>query len=163
MTADLRDLYQEVILDHHRNPRNFGVMPQPDRTTNGHNPLCGDKVTVYLKLADGAVGDVRFEGVGCAICMASASIMTEQVRGKSRDEIGRLFKSFHTLLTESGDELQGRHLPSVGHVDGAANGLGKLKVFSGVRQYPIRVKCATLPWHTLWAAIEGKGQTVSTE
>jgi nitrogen fixation NifU-like protein len=147
----LRDLYQEVILDHQRNPRNFRAIPQPDRVTKGHNPLCGDELTIYLKLADDVVRDVSFQGVGCAICMSSASLMTEHLKGKSIDGIEAQLGSFHALLTDGRDKV--RDFES----------LGKLRVFEGVRQFPVRVKCATLPWHTLRAAVKGNGETVSTE
>ena len=150
MTTDLRDLYQQVILDHQRSPRNFGEMPEAHRTAEGHNPLCGDQVTVFLKIEGDVVTDVHFQGVGCAICMASASMMTEHVKGKPLDEIEEAFCRFHALLTEAGE---------------AGNGasLGKLEVFAGVREFPIRVKCATLPWHVLQAALAGSGELVSTE
>jgi nitrogen fixation NifU-like protein len=151
LTADLRDLYQETILAHQRYPRNFRALPQPDRVTDGHNPLCGDKLTVYVKLAGDVLKDVSFEGAACAICMSSASLMTEHLKGKSTDEIEALFGSFHAMLTDDGNELRDINLPA------------KLRVFEGVRQFPVRVKCATLPWHTLRAAIKGSGQTVSTE
>ncbi|OHB79310.1 MAG: SUF system NifU family Fe-S cluster assembly protein [Planctomycetes bacterium RBG_16_64_12] len=157
MTTDLRDLYQQVILDHQRSPRNFRVIPQADRITKGHNPLCGDQVTIYLKLEAGKVADVSFQGVGCAISVSSASMMTERIKGKSVDEVRLLFRSFHKLLTGTD-----RRLVSAGGTDGL-DLLGKLEVFAGVREYPIRVKCATLPWHALHAAIEGSEATVSTE
>lgn len=150
MNADLRDLYQEVILDHQRSPRNFCVLDQADSTADGANPLCGDKITVYLKIVDGVVTDVSFQGEGCAICTSSASMMTAHVKGKTVDEISVLFGSFHDLLT--GGPCDPSDLES----------LGKLKVFSGVKEFPIRVKCATLPWHTLRAAIDG-GHPVTTE
>jgi len=151
LTSDLRDLYQEVILDHQRHPRNFRVIPQPDRVTHGRNPLCGDELTIYLKLEGDVVRDVSFQGFGCAICMSSASLMTEHLKGKSMDEIETLFGSFHALLTDGRNDA-----PDF-------ESLGKLRVFEGVRQFPVRVKCATLPWHTLRAAVEGNGETVSTE
>lgn len=170
MTTDLRDLYQQVILDHQRSPRNFRVIPQADRITKGHNPLCGDQVTIYLKLEGGKVADVSFQGVGCAISVSSASMMTERIKGKPVDEVRLLFQSFHKLLTGYPRDVgPGRRLVSAGgsdHRSAAVPGLdllGKLKVFAGVRQYPIRVKCATLPWHALHAAIEGSEATVSTE
>lgn len=151
MTTDLRELYQQVILDHQRSPRNFRVVPQANRNSHGDNPLCGDKVTIYLNLQGNVAADVSFQGAGCAICTSSASMMTEQVKGKSLDEIEALFHAFHEMLTASDDRTD--HLDS----------LGKLNVFSGVRQFPVRVKCATLPWHTLRAAIVESGRTVSTE
>ena len=145
------DLYQEVVLDHYRSPRNFG-RPEPAdrvRTAEGHNPLCGDQVTMHVALADGRVADVRFEGAGCAISVASASLLTEAVKGKSLDEARALFDRMLAMLT--GDDA----------VDTAA--LGKLAVFSGVRDYPVRVKCATLAWHTFRAALEERDDPVSTE
>ena len=163
MTTDLRDLYQQVILDHQRSPRNLRVIPQADRITKGHNPLCGDQVTIYLKLEAGKVADVSFQGVGCAISVSSASMMTERIKGKSVDEVRLLFQSFPKLLTGSPRDVgPGRRLVSAGGTDGL-DLLGKLEVFAGVREYPIRVKCATLPWHALHAAIEGSEATVSTE
>jgi len=150
MSSDLGDLYQEVILDHNRRPRNFGELPAAARRADGHNPLCGDKVTVYLDLDGDVVRDVRFQGSGCAISKASASMMTESLKGKSRAEIEKLFQAFHRLLTEDGAEAD----PGV---------LGKLVVFSGVREFPIRVKCATLAWHTLRAALEDARDVASTE
>lgn len=152
--TDLRDLYQEVILDHQRSPRNFRVLPRADRCSKGHNPLCGDEITIYLTLEGDTVTDVTFQGDGCAICVSAASMMTQRVKGKSLDEIEALFHSFHKLMTGSDN----------GGDDGNDFGaLGKLRVFSGVRQFPVRVKCATLPWHALYAAIGGDKETVSTE
>ena len=149
--SDLRELYQEVILDHSRQPRNFRRPDHANREAKGDNPLCGDKVTVFLTIEDGKVTDVGFQGRGCAISMASASLMTEIVKGKTEAEARALFESFH-------DEMTGK---STCH--GAAAGeLDKLTVLSGVREYPMRVKCATLSWHTLMAALD-KAQTVSTE
>jgi nitrogen fixation NifU-like protein len=151
LTAELQNLYQEMILDHQRHPRNFRAIAQPDRTARGYNPLCGDQVTVYLRLSGDVVCDVSFEGVGCAICTASASLMTEHVKGKSVQEIESLFDAFHTLMTDGREEAEPLDVP------------GKLRVFEGVRRFPIRVKCATLPWHTLRAALQGNGEMVSTE
>ena len=151
MSSDLRDLYQEVILDHSKKPRNFHAMPAPDRKAEGYNPLCGDRETVFLDLDGEVLKDVSFQGAGCAISTASASMMTECVKGKTRAEADALFARFHELITGK---------------PGGANGgpeLGKLEVFSGVREYPVRVKCATLPWHTLKAALDGAGAPVSTE
>jgi nitrogen fixation protein NifU and related proteins len=149
--SDLRELYQEVILDHSRQPRNFRRPDHANREAKGDNPLCGDKVTVFLTIEDGKVSDVGFQGRGCAISIASASLMTEIVKGKSEAEARALFESFH-------DEMTGK---SACH--GAAAGeLDKLTVLSGVREYPMRVKCATLSWHTLMAALNN-AQTVSTE
>jgi nitrogen fixation NifU-like protein len=148
MTNDLRDLYQEVILDHSKRPRNFHAMPGADRKAEGYNPLCGDRETVFLDLDGDVLKDVSFQGAGCAISTASASMMTESVKGKTRAEADALFARFHDLITGKGD---------------ASPELGKLAVFSGVREYPVRVKCATLPWHTLKAALEGDHAPVSTE
>jgi nitrogen fixation NifU-like protein len=147
--SDLRELYQEVILDHHKKPRNFRKL-EGAQHVEGYNPLCGDKVTVYVKLEGDLVQDVSFQGSGCAISTASASMMTESLKGKTRAQAEALFRSFHNLLT-------GKSEPS----DGV--GLGKLEVFSGVREFPVRVKCATLAWHTFHAALEGEDKTVSTE
>ncbi len=150
--SDLRELYQEVILDHSRQPRNFRRPDRANREAKGDNPLCGDKVTVFLTLEDGKVIDVGFQGRGCAISLASASLMTEIVKGKSEADARALFEHFH-------DEMIGR---SACH--GAAAGeLDKLTVLSGVREYPMRVKCATLSWHTLMAALNNAQNGVSTE
>ncbi len=148
---DLRELYQEVILDHNRQPRNFRVPEHPQRQAEGYNPLCGDKITVYVHVDQGQIRDVSFKGAGCAISQASASLMTEAVLGKSLAEARSLFEGFHHLLTDEGSG------PSTG------GDLGKLEVFSGVREYPMRVKCATLAWHTLKSALEDESATVSTE
>ncbi len=150
--SDLLDLYQEVILDHNKRPRNFGPLPGAERRAEGHNPLCGDELELHLKLDGDRIEDLRFEGAGCAISTASASLMTETVKGKTIEEAERLFRGFHDLLT--GD-------PSV--VEEASPELGKLAVFSGVREFPVRVKCATLAWHTLKAALEDRDEPVSTE
>jgi nitrogen fixation NifU-like protein len=150
--SDLRDLYQEVILDHSRQPRNFRRPDQANRQARGDNPLCGDKVTVFLTIEDGKVADVGFQGRGCAISMASASLMTDIIKGKSEAEARALFERFH-------DEMTGK---SACH--GAAAGeLDKLTVLSGVREYPMRVKCATLSWQTLMAALNKQQDGVSTE
>jgi nitrogen fixation NifU-like protein len=151
MSSDLRELYQEVILDHSKKPRNFHAMPAPDRKAEGYNPLCGDRETVFLDLDGEVLKDVSFQGAGCAISTASASMMTESVKGKTRAEADALFARFHELITGK---------PGGGN---AGPDLGKLEVFSGVREYPVRVKCATLPWHTLKAALDGAGAPVSTE
>ena len=151
--SDLRELYQQVILDHHKKPRNFRKLEGANHTANGHNPLCGDKITVYIKVEDGVVRDISFQGTGCAISTASASMMTESLKGKTQAEVEELFERFHHLLTEGeGSESNG----------GAAR-LGKLAAFAGVREFPIRIKCATLPWHTLSAALKDKRNLVSTE
>ncbi len=150
--SDLLDLYQEVILDHNKRPRNFGKLEDADHSAEGHNPLCGDRLELYLRLGDDTIEEVRFQGSGCAISKASASLMTEAVRGKTVSEVEELFEKFHDLLT--GD-------PSVRGQAGSE--LGKLAVFEGVREFPVRVKCATLPWHTLQAALAGKSRPVTTE
>jgi len=147
--SDLRDLYQEVILDHNRNPRNYRIIDPSSHHADGFNPLCGDKVSVYLNVEDGVIRDVSFQGDGCAISTASASLMTESLKGKTVEEARRLFESFHDLVTAD-------HAPE--DVE-----LGKLEVLAGVKEYPTRVKCATLVWHTLQAALAGEQQSVSTE
>jgi nitrogen fixation NifU-like protein len=146
---ELKDLYRDVILDHNRKPRNFGVLEHPDAHADGHNPLCGDRLTISLKMNGDKVEDVRFEGKGCAISTASASLMTEAVKGKDRATINDLFTRVHTLLTD-------QNAPP-------APELGKLAALSGVREFPARVKCASLCWHTLNAALEKGDATVSTE
>jgi nitrogen fixation NifU-like protein len=148
--ADLRELYQEVILDHHKKPRNFHKLEHGNRQAQGYNPLCGDKVDVYLQIENGVVRDAAFVGTGCAISTASASMMTESVKGKTEAEVERLFERFHKLVTGNGVEAD--------QVE-----LGKLAVFSGVRDYPMRVKCASLAWHTMRAALAGSKETVATE
>lgn len=150
MNSELNQLYQEVILDHNKQPRNFHVLKDADRHAEGFNPLCGDRCTVYLKLDDGKIGDVSFVGSGCAISKASSSIMTTAVKGKTAEEIAELFERFHLMVT-------GKMKP------GEAEALGKLQVFSGVSEFPARVKCASLAWHTLKAALEGRGEPVTTE
>ncbi len=151
MMADLRDLYQEVVIDHSKRPHNFHKLEDANRSAQGYNPLCGDKVTVYVKLENGRLRDVSFEGSGCAISTASASIMTEAVKGKTAEEARNLFESFHDLVTRG-------NAP-----DDRATPLGKLAVFSNVSEYPVRVKCATLAWHTLRSALESSESVVSTE
>jgi len=150
--SELMDLYQEVILDHNKHPRNFGQIEAADHCARGDNPLCGDQLTLYLKMDGDRVAEVGFEGQGCAISTASASILTEVVLGKTLEEVDALFESFHELLT--GD-------PSVAAEAGPE--LGKLAVFAGVREFPVRVKCATLAWHTLKAAISDDDAAASTE
>lgn len=149
--SDLRELYQQVILDHNKQPRNFHRLEGANRTAEGYNPLCGDHITLYLRLEDGVIGDVSFQGSGCAISKASASLMTASVKGKTRTEAEALFHTFHKMVA--------------GEPDAAFDPgqLGKLAAFSGVREFPVRVKCATLPWHTLRAALEGRGEKISTE
>ena len=151
MFDDLRELYQEVILDHGKNPRNFRHPPDANRQARGDNPMCGDRVTVHVRLADGVVADVGFQGNGCAISTASASLMTQAVKGRSVDDVQKLFDSFHELVTSDPSRP----------VDEAS--VGKLAVLAGVREYPVRVKCATLAWHTLRAALAGGAATVKTE
>ena len=148
--SDLRDLYQEVILDHSRSPRNFGHHEPSNREAKGNNPLCGDKFTIYVLVEDGIVKDVSFEGRGCAISTASASLMTELMKGKTEEEAKAMFERFHELVTADKDEP----------LDEA---LDKLNVLAGVRGYPMRVKCATLAWHTLKAALDETDDTVVTE
>ncbi len=150
--GDLRELYQEVILDHSKRPRNFGELAGANRRAEGYNPLCGDRETIFVRLEDDVLEDVGFRGAGCAISTASASMMTETVKGKTREEAEALFDRFHRLITGKDGEKE-RGGPE----------LGKLTVFSGVREFPVRVKCATLPWHTLKAALAGIDRTVSTE
>ncbi len=152
MNEELRDLYQEVIIEHSKRPRNFHALAAPARSADGYNPLCGDTVKVYVEMDDDhKVADVSFEGSGCAISTASASVMTEIMKGKSADEAEALFNSFHELVTRgeaSDDEI---------------DALGKLAVFGGVSEFPTRVKCATLCWHTLRAAIAGEDAPITTE
>jgi len=147
--SELQDLYQEIILDHYKRPRNCGALECPNHHAEGRNPLCGDHVEVYLRIADGRVEEISFQGGGCAICTASCSLMTEAVRGKTVAQTAALFEGFHHMLTGVADEVG---------VD-----LGKLQAFEGVREYPVRVKCATLAWHTLKAAMDGGETTVTTE
>jgi nitrogen fixation NifU-like protein len=139
---ELQDLYREVILDHNKRPRNFGRLDPADALANGHNPLCGDRLTVTLNLDGNRIDDVKFDGNGCAISVASASMMTEAVKGKDRAEVGALFDKVHALLTQQ---------------DAPATDLGKLAALSGVREFPARVKCASLCWHTLNAALADAG------
>lgn len=147
---DLRALYQEVILDHNKNPRNFRKMDDPDGFAHGNNPLCGDQIDVYLKIEDGVVEDVSFDGAGCAICTSSASMMTLALKGKTEAEAAALFRSFHHALTEDKSYPEDVEL-------------GKLAVLEGVKDYPVRVKCATLAWHTFDAALKKIQGQVSTE
>jgi len=148
--SDLSELYQEVILDHNKKPRNFQKLADANRQAEGYNPLCGDHLHVYVKLNGDKIEDISFEGSGCAISKASGSLMTSSLKGKSLEEAEKLFKEFHTMVTGSpGDPVP--------------EDLGKLAVFAGVCEFPSRVKCASLAWHTLNSALEGKGTTVSTE
>ncbi len=146
--SELRELYQDVILEHSKAPRNYRELKSANHKAEGYNPLCGDHFTVYLDLEGDAIQDVSFQGSGCAISKASASMMTQSVKGKSRAEVAELFERFHKLVTGQGS---------------GGEELGKLAVFSGVSEFPVRVKCATLAWHTLQAALEGKQEAVSTE
>ncbi len=149
--SDLRELYQEVLLDHNRRPRNFQKLEDADRTAEGYNPLCGDQVTVYLKFEGDVIREITFQGSGCAISKSSASMMTQSLKGKTRAEAEALFRKFHSMLMGKAD------------ANGGPEALGKLAVFAGVCEFPIRVKCATLPWHTFHAALEARGEPVSTE
>jgi len=147
--SELTDLYQEVILDHNKRPRNFQKLADANRTAEGFNPLCGDQIKLYVKVEDGVIRDIGFQGSGCAISKASASLMTATLKGKSEQEAAGLFERFHRLVTEdAGADPQA---------------LGKLAVFSGVREFPARVKCASLAWHTLRAALEGTQDKITTE
>lgn len=149
--SDLTELYQDVILDHSRHPRNFGADETANRTAKGNNPLCGDRVTLYLRLAeDGTIEDARFEAKGCAISVASASMMTGMIKGRTPDEARALFERFHRLVTGE---------------DGADDGEGleELEALSGVKAFPSRIKCATLPWHAMTAALDQTGEEVKTE
>lgn len=148
MTPELRALYQEVIIDHGRHPRNFGVMPEATTILEGYNPLCGDKLTLFLKVHHNRIEKTMFEGSGCAISMASASLMSQHLQGKSLEEARKLFQWFHAMIVE-------KQSPD--------DHLGKLAILEGVKEYPARVKCATLAWHTLLNAIEGKNNVAVTE
>jgi nitrogen fixation NifU-like protein len=147
---DLKDLYRDVIVDHNRNPRNFGKLEPADAHADGHNPLCGDRLSLYVNLDGDRIRDVKFSGSGCAISVASASLLTEAVKGKTRGEVKHLFEDMHALLT--------RHDAAVD-----TEKLGKLAALSGVREFPARVKCASLCWHTLNAALDRHAEPVSTE
>ena len=147
---DLKDLYQEVIVDHNRSPRNFGKLAGANRVLEGYNPLCGDRLTLYLNVQDGRIENITFDGSGCAISVASASLMTESIKGKSTSEAEGIFQSFHDMVTTDSDAPD-------------FDKMGKLVAIAGVRDYPTRVKCATLCWHTLHSILEGTETTVSTE
>jgi nitrogen fixation NifU-like protein len=148
--SDLRELYQQVILDHNKNPRNFHEMADATASVDGYNPLCGDHYHIYLKLDGDTIRDVSFTGNGCAISKASASVMSSTIKGKTKEEAEELFELFHRLVT--------------GETSGLSTAdLGRLAAFSGVSEFPARVKCASLAWHTLKSALEGKGEKVSTE
>jgi nitrogen fixation NifU-like protein len=148
--SELSELYQQVILDHNKKPRNFRKLETANHSAEGFNPLCGDQLTVYLNLEDDAVNEITFEGSGCAISKAAASMMTQAVKGKTKQEAEQLFSEFHGMVTGELDE------------ETTANSLGNLKIFSGVREFPVRVKCASLPWHTMHAALNNQ-ELVSTE
>ena len=148
--SELSELYQQVILDHNKKPRNFRALEGANRSAEGFNPLCGDQLTVYMLLDEGVVREVSFVGTGCAISKASASMMTQAVKGKTREETLALFDEFHRMVTGELDE------------EAEPNQLGRLKIFAGVRDYPARVKCASLPWHTMHAALEGE-ESATTE
>ena len=149
--TEKRSLYEQVILDHNRAPRNYGDMPDADFHAEGYNPLCGDQFTIYLKVNDGTIGGLQFDGAGCAISKSSASVMTTLLKGKSVEEAKTLFEKFKAMITSAPDAP----------LD--ADDLGKLMVFSGVREYPVRIKCATLAWHTVISALEGQDEPVTTE
>ena len=149
--SEIRELYQQVILDHNKSPRNYRRPEGANRTSEGFNPLCGDHLHVFLKVREGVIQDIGFEGSGCAISKASASLMTTALKGLKTDEVEALFRRFHDMVT--GDVEQAPD----------TEGLGKLAVFAGVREFPARVKCASLAWHTMHAALEGKDQPISTE
>ena len=149
--TDLHELYQEVVMDHNRRPRNFRKLEDASRSMEGYNPLCGDRYIVYLKLEDGRIADIGFQGSGCAISRASTSMMTETVKGKSKEAAEKVFDAFRRMLTrEPGSDFD-------------PDEVGDLEVLSGVSEFPVRIKCATLPWHTLHAALEGGEDSVSTE
>lgn len=148
--SELSELYQQVILDHNKKPRNFRKLENANHSAEGFNPLCGDHLTIYVNLAGDAVQEIAFEGSGCAISKAAASMMTQAVKGKSKEQAEELFREFHSMVTGDLDE------------ETQENGLGNLKIFAGVRDFPVRVKCATLPWHTMHAALNNEEQ-VSTE
>ncbi|HTS00816.1 MAG TPA: SUF system NifU family Fe-S cluster assembly protein [Bacteroidota bacterium] len=151
MMSALKELYQQVILDHNRNPKNFRAMQDATRSVEGYNPLCGDHYTVFVRLEGEVIADVSFTGTGCAISKASASVMSAVLKGRTRDEAERLFNDFHRMVTEGAPE------------EALVERLGKLAAFAGVSEFPARVKCASLPWHTLHAALEGQSPYISTE
>lgn len=148
--SELSELYQQVILDHNKKPRNFRKLENANHIAEGYNPLCGDHLTIYVNVADEAVQEIAFEGSGCAISKAAASMMTQAVKGKTKEQVEELFKEFHSMVTGELDE------------ETEENSLGNLRIFAGVRDFPVRVKCATLPWHTMQAALN-KQDRVSTE
>jgi len=148
--SELRSLYQEIILEHNKKPRNFGKMAGANRTLEGYNPLCGDHYTLYLKIEDDKIIDIAFEGAGCAISKTSASVMTTLVKGKTREEAQKMFDTFHKLVTGESTDV-------------SFESLGKLAAFAGVSEFPARVKCASLAWHTMNSALDAKTEAVSTE
>ena len=151
MDQELRELYQQVILDHNKSPRNYHVMEHPTQDAEGFNPLCGDRLHIYLLVEDGIVKDVSFQGSGCAISKASASLMTSMIKGKTKEEAEKIFEKFHDLITgKLGEQI-------------SIDELGKLAVFEGVKEFPVRVKCASLAWHTMKSALNKEGSKVTTE
>ena len=148
--SDLSELYQEILLEHNSKPRNFRKLDQPTQTAEGYNPLCGDKITLYLRLEDGLIADVAFQGSGCAISRASASMLTQSIKGQTIEKAQEIFEAFHQMLTEPGAELD-------------YEVLGDLETLSGVVAFPTRIKCAVLAWHTMQAALDGQGEAVTTE
>ena len=147
MPDDLTELYQQLLLDHNKSPRNFRVLPDANRTAQGTNPICGDSCTIYARMDGDVVQDLTFQGSGCAISIASASLLTESLKGKTKAEVKVIFDKVSDMMT-------------TGHIDGD---LGKLSALSGVHRFPVRIKCAILPWHAAAAAVEGRGETISTE
>ena len=148
--SGLSDLYQEILLEHNSKPRNFRKVEDASATADGYNPLCGDQITLYLKVVDGVVEDVGFQGVGCAISRASASMMTQSIKGRSLDEARVIFDAFHEMLTHP-------------DIEPDYDTLGDLETLAGVNEYPTRIKCAVLAWHTMRSALNDEGQTVTTE
>ena len=150
MSFDMKDLYQDVIVDHNRSPRNFGKLDNADRSLEGFNPLCGDRLTLYIKMDDDKISEIKFDGSGCAISVASASLMTEAMKGKTTMEAEQVFSDFHNLLISEEQQLD-------------IDRFGKLAALAGVRDYPTRIKCASLCWHTLHGILDGTNSSVSTE
>ena len=151
MDQELRELYQQVILDHNKSPRNYRVIEHPTQDAEGFNPLCGDRLHIYLLVEDGIVKDVSFQGSGCAISKASASLMTSMIKGKTKEEAEKIFEKFHDLITgKLGEQI-------------SIDELGKLAVFEGVKEFPVRIKCASLAWHTMKSALNKEGSKVTTE
>jgi len=148
--AGLSDLYQEILLEHNSKPRNFRKVEEANQTSEGYNPLCGDQITLYLKVVDGVIDDVGFQGTGCAISRASASMMTQSIKGQSVEKAHQIFDAFHYMITEPGGDLDYQTL-------------GDLETLSGVNEYPTRIKCAVLAWHTMKAALTGESNEVTTE